>query len=196
MKFKIISLVVSSFLAVEARAELSKDQTKQAQGLIDFYKAATGYDEALPLIADLSDCKRDVCAYNYETDREEFGILVATLDGLWTGFQTDPNGVSVDGPFNFTIDPIENGEVLAPESVKAIGDKFEKALVLADVISGGPIDVDFSVCRTDGDYVSCALNFETGREHFGVLVHGLINSDKNSIGYINTLTIDPNGVDL
>lgn len=201
MKIKLIAFIVTSLLTIEARAEISEEQVKQGQSLMTFYKAATGYTEALPLREEFSECAKGVCAFNFETDREDFGILARTIPFSaedWSGFTVDPNGVSLgddQGDLDLSIEAIEDGDVLEAKHVKAIGDTFEKAFA---AIGGevGPIIVDASICRSHWAYVSCFLNFDidNGRESFGVLFHGLISSDKNSIDYIETLDTDANGV--
>lgn len=196
----LMALAALLSLSSPAHAELSKGATKEGKNLITFYKTVTGWDQdELPLSQWQSHCVKSVCAFNYETDREPFGLAANVIyagedEVIWTGFRSDPNGVFTDGDeLDLSVTQIEKGEILTDEHLKAIGDSFQKGLT-AIAIEVGPILVEQSRCKTSGDHIVCALNFETDRENFGIRVEGLISSDKNSIAYIEVLDTDPNGV--
>lgn len=198
------AIVLVAGLAPCAFAAVNADQSIQAEKLLKAYQDVTANQTDMPFLDAFSECAAQAasseCAFNYSTEYEDFGINALYVHGLPEGesslisFQVDPNGTSL-GQASWTIEAPFGKDHLPKKAVRAIGKRIKNAFGPL-IGSFGRLQLDESECIVSSDSVWCAFNYETDYENLGIYVKGLLNSDRKSIGFIEVLSVDPNGVYL
>lgn len=176
--------------------ELSPQNRREAKALLEAYNGFTEVNESLPLDNWSSACKDSACAFNYETERENFGILVNYKDRASlrertvSGFYVDPNGVDLPDDTSFPRAVwLENGALGSPIDARNTGiiaAKIKKNMGAILNIKG-ELAKNASECRRTGDRVYCAINFKKNGQTQGIAVEGWIFESEDSISAIHAL---------